>query len=79
MAQIGCETCLKLQKLYSQALRIYADALQAHTNLIVQREHGQTAESQRAILEADELCTQHRVALQRHESDSHGKKQEAHT
>ena len=33
-----CEACMKLQKEYSEALRIYADALQAHTNLIVQRE-----------------------------------------
>ena len=73
MSQIACETCLKLQKAYSAALRIYADALQSHTDLISQREYTKAPESKRAILQADELCIQHRMALQKHETEMHGK------
>ena len=74
MVQIGCETCLKLQKSYSHALRQYADAMQVHTDRITQGDHTHAAESHIAIHDAETLCTSHRSMLEHHELAEHKKK-----
>ena len=74
MLQIGCETCLRLQKSYSEALRQYADALQSHTERITQGDHTRTVESHHAIGQASRLCAERNYALERHEVAEHKKK-----
>ena len=74
MLQIGCETCLKLQKAYSEALRRYADAMQFHTERITQGDYTLAASSHSAIHEAETLCATHRRVLEHHEATEHKKK-----
>ena len=74
MIQIGCETCLKLQKSYSEALRQYADAMQAHTERITQGDHTKAAESHLTIRQAQDLCAEHRRVLEHHELTEHKKR-----
>ena len=78
MLQIGCATCLKLQKAYSQALRQYADAMQSHTERITQGDHTKAAESHLTIRQAQDLCTQQRRVLEHHELTEHKKKVVGH-
>ena len=74
MLPIGCATCLKLQKAYSQALRQYADAMQSHTERITQGDHTKAAESHLTIRQAHDLCAQRRLVLEHHELTEHKKK-----
>ena len=74
MLQIGCETCLKLQKAYSEALRQHADAMQAQTERITQGDHTKAAE----FRQAHDLCAEHRRVLEHHETTQHKKKVVGH-
>ena len=70
--QTGCETCLELQKDYSAALRLYADAVEQR---IVVLEQGSvpTTEAIATINSADWVCSEARMMLERHDSQSHPK------
>ena len=71
--QISCETCLKLQKKYSAALRKYADVLERRTQAVAQGNYTPDAESIGAINGADWACSEARAVLERHESQAHPK------
>ena len=71
MSQIGCETCLKLQKSYSEALRKFTDAMQRQVDLISQSDFSMAREMQTAIHQAQQLCVEHRHILERHEVTEH--------
>jgi hypothetical protein len=71
MGLIGCEICLKLQKLYAAALRHYVDSLQHHTNLVTQGDFVHAVESRKVIEQISLLCAEQRSALQRHHVEVH--------
>ena len=68
---ISCETCLKLQKSYSEALRHFTDAMQRQVEFIVNRDFSHAQETQAAIHQAQQLCLEHRHILERHELAEH--------
>ena len=74
MIQIGCETCLKLQKSYSSALRIYTDAMQQQVDYIANGDFDRARETHTAIDQAGQLCAEHRRVLEHHELTEHKKK-----
>jgi hypothetical protein len=74
MPQIGCETCLKLQKSYSEALRQYTDAMQRQVDFIADGDFSHAHETHAAIDQAHSLCAEHRRVLEHHELTEHKKK-----
>jgi hypothetical protein len=68
---IGCETCLKLQKSYSEALRQFTDAMQRQVDFIINGDFEKATASHAAIHQAQQLCVEHRHILERHEVAEH--------
>ena len=73
MPQISCETCLKLQKSYSEALRQFTDAMQRQVDFIIDGDLKKTNASHAAIHQAQQLCVEHRHSIERHEVTEHKK------
>ena len=73
MMQIGCETCLRLQKLYSEALRRYADALGERVLGIQGGNYTPDSDVLIKIERADRACSTARRALEQHEVEAHAK------
>jgi hypothetical protein len=75
--QIGCETCLKLQKEYADALRLYADAVDQRTETLTQGNHASDRAAIAAVNSADWVCAEARLSVERHESRAHPKAKSA--
>lgn len=71
--QIGCETCLKLQKSYSEMLRQYVDTMQRQVDFISQGDYARARECHAVVDQAHQLCADARRVLQTHEAEAHGK------
>ena len=73
--QIGCETCLKLQREHSAVLRLYADAVEQRAEALAQGNFKSDTEA--TISSAYWVCSEARLLVERHESRAHSKARSA--
>ena len=67
MLQTNCETCAKLQKAYSAAMRMFVDAIHRESVAIASGDRSNASETKALVSQCRILCNEHQLALELHQ------------